>query len=73
VHGQRGWFRSQVIQVITISDNRMNHGIQDPRAFVMQARIEIAEVCRSEHDLRDNQDLLQRFADGMEEHCPTQT
>ena len=70
MHGQGGWFRSQVI---TVSDNQMNHGIQDSTDFVMRAYDQIAEVCRSERDLRDNQDLLQRFADGMEEHCPTQT
>ncbi len=70
MHGQRGWFRSQVI---TMSDNQMNHGIQDPTDFVMRAHSEIAAVHRSEHDLRDSQDLLQRSAAGREENCPTQT
>jgi hypothetical protein len=51
----------------------MNRGIQDPTDFVMRARSEIAEVYRSEHELGDNQDLLQRCADGVEEICPTQT
>ena len=51
----------------------MNHGIQDPTDFVMRAHSKIAEVYRSEHDLRDNQDPLRRFADGMEENYPSQT